>query len=152
LGSVKTWYKKNQPRQLEKHREAYERDIEKIRQRDKERYTRDKPKRLELASEASQVRRARKKKAVVDKGISKLSLRKKLGDYCYYCGIEMDFSPAVKRVFKDEHATIEHLIPLSRGGNHTWENCVLACQACNKRKHAKTEAQWKEIVKRRKEK
>jgi 5-methylcytosine-specific restriction endonuclease McrA len=30
--------------------------------------------------------------------------------------------------------TIDHVVPRSRGGTHTWENCVAACRACNSRK------------------
>ena len=30
--------------------------------------------------------------------------------------------------------TIDHVIPRSRGGMHTWENTVAACQMCNHRK------------------
>jgi 5-methylcytosine-specific restriction endonuclease McrA len=30
--------------------------------------------------------------------------------------------------------TIDHVVPRSRGGGHTWENCVAACRACNSRK------------------
>jgi 5-methylcytosine-specific restriction endonuclease McrA len=30
--------------------------------------------------------------------------------------------------------TIDHVIPRSRGGAHTWENCVAACRLCNSRK------------------
>lgn len=28
-------------------------------------------------------------------------------------------------------ATMEHVIPISQGGNHTWENVQLLCYACN---------------------
>jgi 5-methylcytosine-specific restriction endonuclease McrA len=30
--------------------------------------------------------------------------------------------------------TIDHVIPRSRGGPHSWDNCVAACRACNSRK------------------
>lgn len=30
--------------------------------------------------------------------------------------------------------TIDHVIPRSRGGKHTWENCVASCMSCNHRK------------------
>ncbi len=30
--------------------------------------------------------------------------------------------------------TIDHVVPRSRGGKHTWENCVASCMACNHRK------------------
>ena len=39
---------------------------------------------------------------------------------CAYCGGKAD--------------TIDHVVPRSRGGAHSWENCVAACSACNHRK------------------
>lgn len=30
--------------------------------------------------------------------------------------------------------TIDHVVPRSRGGAHSWENCVAACRGCNARK------------------
>lgn len=49
-------------------------------------------------------------------------------DACHYCG--MVFSEQVP-------PTIDHVIPLSRGGEHTKANIVLACQSCNSRKRDK---------------
>ena len=42
------------------------------------------------------------------------------GRVCAYCGKRAD--------------TIDHVIPRSRGGMHSWENCVAACRSCNSRK------------------
>jgi 5-methylcytosine-specific restriction endonuclease McrA len=42
------------------------------------------------------------------------------GGRCAYCG--------------DKGSTIDHVVPRSRGGTHTWENVVLACLPCNSRK------------------
>jgi 5-methylcytosine-specific restriction endonuclease McrA len=42
------------------------------------------------------------------------------GHRCQYCD-----SPA---------ENIDHVIPRSRGGDHTWENVVAACRPCNARK------------------
>ncbi len=39
---------------------------------------------------------------------------------CQYCGRPGD--------------TVDHVVPRSRGGPNTWENCVCACAACNRRK------------------
>lgn len=36
------------------------------------------------------------------------------------------------------NATIDHVIPKSRGGNGTWENLVACCTDCNKRKGDRT--------------
>ena len=33
--------------------------------------------------------------------------------------------------------TIDHVIPRSRGGPHTWDNLVSACKTCNHRKGGK---------------
>lgn len=43
---------------------------------------------------------------------------------CQYCG---------KR-HPTQNLSIDHVIPRSRGGRTTWENCVIACIACNVRK------------------
>jgi 5-methylcytosine-specific restriction endonuclease McrA len=46
---------------------------------------------------------------------------------CQYCGASCRKSP-----------TLDHIIPKSRGGEHTWENSVTACSGCNQRKGSKT--------------
>jgi 5-methylcytosine-specific restriction endonuclease McrA len=47
---------------------------------------------------------------------------------CVFCGVQP--GPA--------ELTIDHVMPKSRGGKSTWENCVLACVDCNKRKSNRT--------------
>lgn len=39
---------------------------------------------------------------------------------CAYCGARAE--------------TIDHVVPRSRGGGHTWDNCVASCSSCNHRK------------------
>lgn len=50
---------------------------------------------------------------------------------CQYCG----------RQPGSEELTIDHVLPRSRGGTSTWENCVLACLDCNNRKANRTPAE-----------
>lgn len=45
---------------------------------------------------------------------------------CQYCGV------------RGKNLTIDHVIPRHRGGQHTWDNLVSACRACNHRKGGKT--------------
>jgi 5-methylcytosine-specific restriction endonuclease McrA len=45
---------------------------------------------------------------------------------CQYCGQ------------KTRQLTLDHVIPRYRGGQHTWENVVSACVACNRRKAGRT--------------
>jgi 5-methylcytosine-specific restriction endonuclease McrA len=47
---------------------------------------------------------------------------------CQYCGMQ----PGT------DELTIDHVNPRSRGGASTWENCVLACVSCNKKKADRT--------------
>ncbi len=58
---------------------------------------------------------------------SKKNVYKRDRYLCQYCG---EF-PGI------ELLTIDHVIPKSRGGKSTWENCVVACSACNTRKSDK---------------
>ncbi|MGF1493171.1 MAG: HNH endonuclease [Microcoleaceae cyanobacterium] len=44
---------------------------------------------------------------------------------CQYCGVT-------------KHLTIDHVIPRSRGGTHTWDNVVTACERCNAHKGSRT--------------
>jgi 5-methylcytosine-specific restriction endonuclease McrA len=50
---------------------------------------------------------------------------------CQYCGAQPG----------SEELTLDHVIPRSQGGESRWENCVLACLACNKRKADRTPEQ-----------
>jgi 5-methylcytosine-specific restriction endonuclease McrA len=45
---------------------------------------------------------------------------------CQYCGLQ------------SRHLTLDHVIPRYRGGQHTWENVVSACVACNRKKAGRT--------------
>ena len=47
---------------------------------------------------------------------------------CQYCGVKP----------KSDELTIDHVVPRSRGGGSTWENCVLACIDCNHTKADRT--------------
>ena len=50
---------------------------------------------------------------------------------CQYCGAQPG----------SEDLTLDHVLPRSQGGVSSWENCVLACMACNKRKADRTPEQ-----------
>ena len=60
---------------------------------------------------------------------------------CQYCG----------RRHPTQNLSIDHVIPRSRGGRTTWENCVIACVPCNARKGNRllNEARMKLITKPR---
>ena len=43
-------------------------------------------------------------------------------------------------------ATLDHVVPVSKGGKTTWENCTTACATCNSNKSDKTKG-WKPRIK-----
>ena len=141
---VKNWYQDNRERQSGKEKNRRQSNKDKYTEKEAKRYIKDREKRIALATEQSHLRRSRKKKTKTERGISKLSLKRKHGTKCYYCGKEMDFKVGVGRKFNRDMATIEHLIPLAKGGEHTSENTVLACRHCNLSKSAKSESEFEE--------
>ena len=56
---------------------------------------------------------------------------------CQLCGCKVYRT----KEWKANQATIEHIIPMSKGGGHTWQNVQLACQSCNSTKSNKTNGQ-----------
>ena len=54
---------------------------------------------------------------------------------CVYCRSKNDL-------------TIDHVIPVSRGGKNSFENCVTACRPCNNKKGRRTPREAKMFLKR----
>lgn len=47
---------------------------------------------------------------------------------CGYCG----------ETFDERQLTVDHILPVSRGGFDSWQGCISACRLCNSRKSART--------------
>lgn len=50
---------------------------------------------------------------------------------CYHC----------KQMFKPSELTMDHLIPMARGGKSDRKNCVPSCKECNTKKGYRTRAE-----------
>ena len=59
---------------------------------------------------------------------SKRNLERRDDCHCQYC---------YKKV-SGRDVSIDHVVPRSRGGKNTWENCVVSCFACNQKKRDRT--------------
>jgi hypothetical protein len=57
-------------------------------------------------------------------GLTKHRLFARDRNICGYCGDR----------FAEGDLTVEHIVPVSRGGRHEWTNVVTACRSCNTRK------------------
>ena len=55
---------------------------------------------------------------------------------CHYCS--GSFAPA--------DLTLDHVVPVSRGGRTTRGNCVAACKECNNRKKQLTPVEWADYL------
>jgi hypothetical protein len=97
----------------------------------------------DMARTARHQRRAKIYEQGYEVGITRAKLRERLGDDCIYCSATMDFTSR-GRTYVPKRATIEHVLPISRGGSHTWDNLALCCLECNCSKGDKTVTEWEQ--------
>jgi 5-methylcytosine-specific restriction endonuclease McrA len=57
---------------------------------------------------------------------------------CHYCGAEM----------APKELTLDHIVPIIRGGKSTKGNCVPSCKECNNRKKHLLPIEWEEYLDR----
>ena len=80
-------------------------------------------------------RRARIEAAMVDRDITVDGLFKRDGGICHLCGGRCDYEDFVvvngTTICGDWYPSIDHVIPLSKGGEHSWSNVKLAHRICN---------------------
>lgn len=98
-----------------------------------ERWRRANPERFKVHIFASNHKRRQQKKGGMTGGETKawFDAQKKV---CHWCGANCADLP-----------TIDHVAPLSKGGEHVVRNLVIACKPCNSRKHAKDPIEWAQM-------
>lgn len=87
-------------------------------------------------------RRVRRINSSKKDGISLRELYERDGGICYLCGKVCDWEDCETRedgtfIAKDYYPSVDHVIPLSKGGSHTWNNVKLAHRICNSKKSDK---------------
>lgn len=55
---------------------------------------------------------------------------------CHYCGMKV----------APKELTLDHLVPVSRGGKSTKTNCVPACKSCNNKKKNLLPMEWADYL------
>ncbi|SRR6266571_868098 len=74
----------------------------------------------------------RKSTSKIDRELVIALLRARDGDSCAYCLRRMSFDGQPREEsHHDARPSIEHLIPLNKGGENTPPNVVLVCRTCN---------------------
>lgn len=71
---------------------------------------------------------------VRDYSINIHQLYNKYNGICQMCGKKLTFDCDGN---DDLHPSVDHIIPIAKGGNHTWDNVQLLCRKCNNFKHDK---------------
>jgi 5-methylcytosine-specific restriction protein A len=62
--------------------------------------------------------------------------RKRAEGICYFCG----------KKFEPKELTMDHIVPLIRGGKSTKGNIVPSCKGCNNRKKHMLPLEWAEYM------
>lgn len=71
------------------------------------------------------------------------SLREERGDDCAYCGVQLNFSPKEKGdPYDPSWATVDHIVPVTKGGGWVSDNLTLCCARCNVSKGDRDLAEW----------
>lgn len=122
----------NQREKLRKLSSRLEKGLRKIKSREKAKERRKQERKL---AELKRERRI-KNNGKIDKDISLRSLYERDKGICHLCGGHCDYSD--HKVTEEgyfiaglRYPSIDHVVPLSKGGTHTWENVKLACFGCN---------------------
>jgi 5-methylcytosine-specific restriction endonuclease McrA len=122
----KKWRQENQEKCLKHQRRRQRSPEHREKARERERRT--------GSGAARQAKRRAQIAGTKTENISREDIIERDGAACYLCGRELSLS----------EATLEHVIPIARGGSHTADNLRIACMFCNQRKGAKllSELSW----------
>lgn len=74
--------------------------------------------------------------AEYEDGITLGRVIKRDGNICRICGKPIDITDRSSKGIGNKYPTIDHIVPISKGGSHTWQNVQLAHMICNSRKNA----------------
>ena len=125
--SANNWYYRNKESENYKSKLRARENKEKIAIR-KKHWAKNNPEKIRAQTERRRIRKLQNKEYLItEKEYKKLYLQP-----CVYCGSK-------KRI------TMDHVIPISRGGTHGIGNLVPACLSCNSSKRDKTIMEWRKL-------
>jgi 5-methylcytosine-specific restriction endonuclease McrA len=115
----KEYGKKNQEKLKEQRADYYIENSNKIKQRARQ-WAKDNPEQYNLNMKAAKHRRRTRKKNNGNNTLTAAEIRRVFKEItcCIYCGAEGNL-------------TLDHIVPISKGGQNCLENVTVACMACN---------------------
>lgn len=75
--------------------------------------------------------RAKKYGVYYESGITRIKVIKRDKYICQICGKKCDSNDLRWGTLGPDFPTLDHIIPLAKGGSHTWNNVQCACGMCN---------------------
>ena len=77
------------------------------------------------------IKRAKRFGVEYDRSITLERLIERDGQTCYICGKRCTMDDRRWGSYGPDYPTVDHVVPLSKGGAHTWDNVRIACGECN---------------------
>lgn len=124
--------RKEKQEEYKKHRGRYLSNVQRWQSENKER-VREYKRKSKLLRQAVQ--------AIALSAQSLESIYREQRGRCYYCGVEMNNVAKGPKM-----RTLEHILPIVRGGAHSLNNVAWVCLHCNTSKGAKTLEEYKEYI------
>ena len=122
----KKYYEKNKDRKKETHKQHYEKNKEKILKRHKKYRQTDSGK--SVVAKSSHKHRALKQNATIE-DFNPFEIFERDKYICQSCGCKT--RPDYKNYYHPRYPNLDHIIPLSKGGEHSRRNTQCLCRQCN---------------------
>lgn len=78
-----------------------------------------------------------------DPSVTLVNVFNKFNGKCAICDKQMKMEGDWR---SDDYPSMDHIIPLSKGGTHEWKNIQLLCRKCNCEKHDKIDEMYGNVV------
>lgn len=137
------WREANREKERARNRELYQLNREKITERKRNLYLKNKAKTSERKlrwqkanPEACRLNSHRRRQKLRGNGVFLVTpkdVKRILSKGCFYCG-------------QTAALTLDHVVPVARGGVHSIGNLVAACKPCNSSKNDKFITEWSNIT------
>lgn len=128
------WYEANRERRNEQQRAWNAANLERLREYNAERHRQWKAKNPERWAELTHKARARRDQRIADQSVGDVNFDALWTGLCGVCGNGLD--PDLRHPHPQSRS-IDHILPLSRGGTHEQANLQFAHLVCNLRKGAR---------------
>ncbi len=95
---------------------------------------------MALAEQITQARRIVDVAQTHLRSLLLLAVVERDGEACAYCRVPTVVRPDAGQHYRER--TLDHIVPLSKGGKDEMENAALVCRSCNSRKGTRAQREY----------